>query len=274
MKKHTGIETVLTATETKKAAYGKVNLTEKADLFENLDNISHPIHTPAPKFMEDLGQSFGYILYRTTLSDLTDHRTLTIEKIHDRAQIFLDGEKKATCCRWAPPTDVDLLSFSVDSGKTVALDILVENMGRVNYGAHIRDQKGVTGVRFNGQHHFGWDTYCLPMGDKLANLEYKPLDGTPISKPTFFKGTLVIEGEPADTFIRLDGFHKGFVKINGFNLGRYFNDAGSQKTLYVPAPKLRSGKNEIVVFESDSSDTFSVEFFAQPDLGDTTPTNR
>ena len=112
------------------------------------------------------------------------------------------------------------------------------------------------------------------MGDELDKLEYKAVDGTPVNKPTFFKGTLEIEGEPADTFIRLDGFHKGFVKVNGFNLGRYFNDAGPQKTLFVPAPKLKSGKNEILVFESDSTDTFSVEFFAEPDLGDTTPTTK
>ena len=118
------------------------------------------------------------------------------------------------------------------------------------------------------------DSRGLPMEDELDNLKYKPADGKATTKPTFFRGTLEIEGEPADTFIRLDGFHKGFVKINGFNLGRYFNDAGPQKTLFVPAPKLKSGKNEIVVFESDSTDTFSVEFFAEPDLGDTTPTNK
>ena len=274
VKKYTGIETTLTATETKKAAYGKVALTEKADLFENLDNISKCVRTPAPQFMEDLGQNYGYILYRTKLNGPRDYRSLTIEKIRDRAQIFHNGELKATYCRWAEPTKEEKFCFGVERGETVALDILAENMGRVNYGAHIRDQKGINGVRFSGQYHFGWDTYCLPMGDELDKLEYKAVDGAPVNKPTFFKGTLEIEGEPADTFIRLDGFHKGFVKVNGFNLGRYFNDAGPQKTLFVPAPKLRSGKNEIVVFESDGTDTFSVEFFAEPDLGDTTPTNK
>ena len=72
---------------------------------------------------------------------------------------------------------------------------------------------------------------------------------------------------PADTFIRLDGFKKGFVKINGFNLGRYFNLAGPQKTLYVPAPILKKGVNEILVFESDGTDSLTVEFFDKPDLG-------
>lgn len=44
--------------------------------------------------MEELGQSYGYILYRSTLRGPREPRTLTVESIHDRAQIFLDGEKK------------------------------------------------------------------------------------------------------------------------------------------------------------------------------------
>ena len=268
VKKYTGIETTLTAAETKKAAYGKVALTEKADLFENLNNISTCIHTSAPKFMEELDQGYGYILYRTHLTGPRDECALTIEKVRDRAQIFVNGDHKVTYCRWTAPENREKLLIDVKRDETVALDILAENMGRVNYGTHIRDRKGITGVRFSGQYHFGWDTYCLPMGDELGKLAYKAVDGTPVNKPAFFRGTLEIEDEPADTFLRLDGFHKGFVKINGFNLGRYFNDAGPQKTLFVPAPKLKKGTNEILVFESDSSNTFSVEFFAEPDLGD------
>ena len=79
-------------------------------------------------------------------------------------------------------------------------------------------------------------------------------------------GELNIEGKPADTFLRLDGFKKGFVTINGFNLGRYW-EIGPTKTLYVPAPMLKEGKNEIIVFESDGTATATVEFFAKPDLG-------
>ena len=105
------------------------------------------------------------------------------------------------------------------------------------------------------------------MGDELKALEFKPVADQKISAPAFLRGELEIKGEPCDTFLRLDGLHKGFVKINGINIGRYFNDAGPQKTLYVPAPFLRSGKNEILVFESDGVDSLSVEFLAEPDLG-------
>ena len=67
--------------------------------------------------------------------------------------------------------------------------------------------------------------------------------------------------------MRLDGFTKGVVFVNGFNIGRYFNPAGPQKTLYVPAPMLKNGDNEIVVFETDHSDRSSVTFLDEPDLG-------
>ena len=83
----------------------------------------------------------------------------------------------------------------------------------------------------------------------------------------FLKGILEIEETPCDTFIRLDGFTKGFVTVNGNNIGRYFNEAGPQKTLYVPAPFLKKGKNDIIVFESDMAKEPIIEFFDKPDLG-------
>jgi beta-galactosidase len=139
-------------------------------------------------------------------------------------------------------------------------------MGRINYGPLLRDKKGLFGVHFGNQHHFGWDNYPLPM-DNLDVLEYKLVGEGEIAGPTFLRGYLDIEGEPADTFVRLDGFKKGFVVVNGFNIGRYFNLAGPQRTLYIPAPMLKTGRNEIVVFESDGTDALEIELFDKPDLG-------
>ena len=85
--------------------------------------------------------------------------------------------------------------------------------------------------------------------------------------PRFLRGTLTISETPKDTFLRLDDFTKGFVLINGFNLGRYYTPAGPQKTLYVPAPLLKQGGNEIIVFESDGFHSPVVEFVDVPDLG-------
>ena len=151
-------------------------------------------------------------------------------------------------------------------GETGKLDILVENMGRVNYGPKLRDRKGLHGIRFGNQYHFGWEMYPLPMED-LSGLEFTEAAASSVEGPVFLKGILTLDEAPKDTFLRLDGFTKGFVVINGHNLGRYFNPAGPQKTLYVPAPFLREGENEIIVFESDSTERLAVEFFAEPDLG-------
>ena len=138
-------------------------------------------------------------------------------------------------------------------------------MGRVNYGPKLRDRKGLRGIRFGQQYHFGWDMIPMPMTD-LSALTFAPHEGG-ASAATFLAGTLTVDGAPKDTFIRLDGFHHGFVTVNGFNIGRYYNDAGPQKTLYVPAPLLKEGENEIVVFETDGSDTNVITFTDTPDLG-------
>ncbi|MBE6602582.1 MAG: beta-galactosidase [Ruminococcaceae bacterium] len=256
----------MTATDSKKAAYGRVYLTEQADLLDNLDRISKPIHTAAPKSMEQVGQNFGYILYRSQVKGPREERPILFNEVHDRAQIFVDGKFRKTYERWAPLSNEDAAKLSLGYGESAQLDILVENMGRVNYGPMMKDRKGVSGIRFGNFYHFGWDMYPLPMED-LSGLRFEVTDQKPSVRPTFLRGRLHVEGEPADSFVRLDGFKKGFVMINGHNLGRYFNEAGPQKTLYVPAPFLHSGDNEVIVFESDSTDRLFIEFFDQPDLG-------
>ena len=257
----------LTAKDSEKAAYGKVTLTKKAPLFENLERISSPVNVIEPKYMEEIGQDFGYVLYRAEIPGPKDNWNMSIETIHDRAQIFINGEKRATWERWdRAAMEANPVSMPLGISELGRLDILVENMGRVNYGHKLRDRKGIHGVRFLVQHHFGWKMYPLPMTD-LSPLVYEEHDGGSIQGPVFLKGTLSVCGEPKDTFIRLDGFTKGFITVNGNNIGRYFNPAGPQKTLYVPAPFLKTGDNEIIVFESDYAENSTVEFTAVPDLG-------
>ncbi len=265
----------VTATETKKANYGTLKVTEYAPLFESLDCISHPVRTTVPAYMEDIGQCFGYTLYRTTLrGPREDYWKLGIGTVNDRAQIFVNGEARAIFTRWEPEKQADAdVRIPLKEGEEATFDILCENMGRVNYGPHMVDRKGIRDVRFYdqwmcGPFHFGWTMYPLEMNN-LDRLIFRPLDrGTlPSKTPTFFRATLSIEGEPGDTFVRLDGFEKGFVTVNGHNLGRYFNSAGPQKTLYLPAPYLKAGENEIIIFESDAATTGEFSLLDTPDLG-------
>ena len=254
----------LTAKNVEKAAYGKVSLPLRASFRDAAKQMVKPVYSPVPVFQESIGQNWGYTLYVHTLHDNFRERTLTAETIHDRALFFLDGEKFGTFER---SRKEDPIVLPEKHAETEALEILVENMGRTNYGPYLRDRKGITGVRFSFRFVFGWEIYPLEMtAEELARIEYRPGEGG-TDEPTFFKGTLTIEGMPKDTFLRLDGFHHGFVSVNGINLGRYYNDAGPQKTLYCPAPFLREGDNEIVVFETDGTDRPEVVFTDTPDLG-------
>ena len=139
------------------------------------------------------------------------------------------------------------------------LRILVENMGRINYGPKLLDCKGILrGVKLGCQYQFGWKHYPLPcdcppqegyepVPEKCNEMDFKE------SGPLFLKGSFTVR-QRKDTFVRLDGFTKGNVYINGFNLGRYWNPAGPQKTLYLPAPLLHEGENELVVLELEGID--------------------
>ena len=248
---------------TPKMAYGNIRLTERAGMFENLDKLGTTIHSPSTKTMEEMGQDFGYILYSVTLDTPFEKKRLILGDIHDRAHVFKDGTLERIILRDEPSEEILL---SQGAGESMRLDILVENMGRVNYGPKLLDKKGLLeGVRIGGVYRFGIDITCMTMDD-LSELVYTN-DLTFDGKPAFYRGNLVIDSDPSDTFIRLDGFHKGFVKINGFNLGRYWNDRGPQKTLFVPAPILRKGENEIVIFETDGCEVPRVQFVDKPQLG-------
>ncbi len=255
----------LTAKNSEKAAYGSVRLTEECFILDAAPAMAEPVHAAAPKYQESIGQNWGFTLYSTVVKGPREEMELRADEINDRAVVFMDGEWKGLFER---SRRADRVTVKLGRDEAVKMDILLENMGRINYGPEMRDRKGMVGIRFGQQNHYGWDMTPLTMtAEQLAKIPFRAKTGEGVKKSSFLRGTLSVEGEPKDTFIRLDGFHHGFVAVNGFNLGRYYNDAGPQKTLYCPAPMLRRGKNEIIVFETDSSDRDEIVFTDTPDLG-------
>lgn len=243
-----------------KKAYGPVTLTQAAPLFENLPEPVSCAHT---KTMEELGQDFGFVLYETTVKGPCEESEIVIEGLHDRAIIYIDGKKMGVQERTGKRDDS--VRLGLKAGETAKLSLLVENLGRVNYGPKLRDEKGILqGVKVGYQFQFGWKMYSLPCDD-LSGLQYRS-DVKAESCPAFLKGTFQVS-EKADTFVRLNGFTKGCVYINGFNLGRYWNEAGPQKTLYLPAPLLKDGENEIVVLELEGFDKPEILLTDIQDLG-------
>lgn len=242
----------------KKKAFGKVKLTEEGGFFANLDNLSSPVFSNVPKCMEEYGQGYGYIAYTTMLTRNYNGEILFFESLGDRAQIYVN--KKLVGILYV---NDDKLELPITAVKGDKLTILVENMGRANFGPKMMRKKGIAGRCLLGENkiHFNWYVYPLPMNN-LDKVRY----GEKIEEPSrFYKGKFTVD-EPCDTFLSTDNFTKGFVTLNGFNLGRYW-EVGPQKTLYVPASLLKKGENELVIFESDGiKGEAEVEFVDVPVL--------
>ena len=133
----------------------------------------------------------------------------------------------------------------VDGEKKIGL--LVDSMGRVNYGEIMMDRKGFSDIYIANQRQMGYDVWTLPL-DNLEKLTYKPVENFNKDKgAVFYKGTFKADSK-ADCFVHLDNFDKGYVWVNGFNLGRYWK-VGPQKSLYLPGCLLKE-ENEIIVLET------------------------
>jgi len=226
----------------RKIAYNDVILTQSASLLDNLDLLGEKHDSITPESMEYWGQDFGFIHYRTQLSGPVNNFKIGLDKVHDRALLFLDGKYFATYYR---NDEINEFDIDIPDGG-VQLDILVENMGRINYGTEVgKDLKGILGgVRICTQYQHYWNTWTLPL-DNIDKLCYGHFNQQ-TNQPAFHRGTMETH-EVADTFLNFPG-KKGCVWINGFNIGRYW-ETGPQKTLYIPNSLLKKGTNEIVIFE-------------------------
>ena len=261
IRKYRKVPEVRLTTDIRRRDYGTLAVQEKVGLFAALDALSAPVESVRPQPMERLGQNYGYILYRTDLR--TEERIIRLRLLeaNDRASVFVDGRPVVTLC------DRELLEevrLDVSFEKGARLDILVENMGRVNFGFRLEDQrKGIgQGVVINGHMHDHWEQYPLPLDD-LTRLDFS--GAWRAGLPGFYRFTLHVD-ETADTFLDFQGWGKGCVFVNGFNLGRFW-EIGPQRRLYIPAPLLRTGENEIILFETEGKTADTIALRDRPDLG-------
>ncbi len=229
--------------------------TEYAPVF---DNLPEPIVTEKVKTMEEFNQGWGSILYRTTLPELKKPAKLHIAGGHDYLQIYVDGKYIGNLDRRNGDKDLVLPSCR----KGAQLDILVEAMGRINFGRAIKDFKGIEGtvdltIDIDDNDYTAqlknWKNYLFPdTYEFMKKQAYKPLtDVKPLKNgdrvPGYYKAQFTVN-KIGDTFLNFETFGKGLVYVNGHGLGRIW-EIGPQQTLFCPGCWLKKGKNEIIVLD-------------------------
>lgn len=235
--RNTGIQPPPVPTPPPAATIAPFTLTRSALLWQNLPE---PVLSTQPLTMEQLDQAYGYVLYRTTIVDPVTG-DLQLGEIHDYAQVYVDGQLAGTIDRRLSQTTLPL---HIDH-PGARLDILVENTGRVNFGPALPGERVglLDGVTLAGHPLTSWQDFSLPMQalDKLS------WSDQPCTGACIYRGTFAVE-HPEDTFLDTSALGKGEVWINGRPLGRFWH-IGPQKALYLPAPWLHAGENEVIVFD-------------------------
>ena len=218
------------------------------------DNLPKAIFSVQPKSMENYGQNAGYILYRTKLTG-TRSGLMKVKELHDYATVFLNGNFIGTLDRMK---NIDTIQIPKLSDKTVTLDILVCALGRNNYGEKMQEErKGITDhVSFEPFTQMNWQVFPLPMENNYLQTLKFTAGITNNKKGIFCKGNFLLT-ELGDTYLELDGYKNGFVAVNGHNLGRFLQ-IGPQHRLYCPAPWLKKGNNEIIVFDMEGENTHDI----------------
>lgn len=260
--RHAPIPEVSFRTDIRQAAYGALCCDGVCSLFDALDVLSTAHSSSEPRSMERFGQGYGYILYRTMLPTAMEVSSIELTKAADRAQIFIDGVPALTLYD-RELSGAHAVKWSLPQG--AQLDILVENLGRVNYSQKMMQQrKGIDGaVLLDGQALQNWQIWTLPLeSGALKQIGFSPLSAC--RQPAFYHFALDVQ-QKGDTFLDLSGWGKGCVFLNGFNLGRFWN-VGPQQRLYIPAPLLKDGVNDLVVFETEGFSANTVCFHDKPEL--------
>ncbi len=223
----------------KAIAIPAIKLQEATGIF-NL--LPQPKKSLTPLTFEDLDQAYGYVMYRTTVAG-SSSGVLKIKELRDYGIVFVNGKQQGVVDRMLKK---DSLFIQLPAG-TVTIDILVENMGRINFGPNLlKNKKGITEkVLLNGRELKGWQMYSLPFNniESIAFSGVKKTTGGPVIR----KGVFELQ-ETGDTYLDMSQWGKGCVWINGHHLGRYWQK-GPQQTLYVPIEWLKKGKNEVIVLE-------------------------
>ena len=237
-----------------------IALSEKVSLFETLADLAQPVESLYPVKMEDLGQGYGYLLYRTEASWDADEEKIRVIDGRDRMQLFVDGKLMATQYQAEIGQDIFVAG---EKKATHRIDILMENMGRVNYGHKLladTQRKGLrTGVCKDLHFLLNWQQYPLSF-ENTENIDFSK--GWQPEQPAFYAFDFEMKALK-DTYLDLSSFGKGLAFVNGVNIGRFWN-VGPTLSLYIPHSLLKEGHNRIIIFETEGEYEESINLVNQP----------
>ena len=238
------------------------------------DNLPAPLPRESsvdPHGFEHYGQTSGFMLYRKTLQT-QPVSALDINGVHEYAAVFVGEHYAGGVSRAQIPRGyaqalrvthrAPLALAGTSTGAPGALEILVEGMGRVNFGPAIVDRKGL--LEPVKMHYVDgsisllkdWEAFLLPMDEAfIAGLKERCTN--PLKPGLFFKARLDLN-EVGDTWLDMSHWTKGVVWVNGRNLGRYWS-IGPQRRLYCPAPWLTQGENEVLIFDLHQTEAKPVQ---------------
>jgi len=215
-----------------------------------------------PPTLDELGPDLVLAEYAASV-DIDRTRVLDAD-VRDYAWVSVDERSVGILQR-----TVGDLALALPAGRRLRL--LVEETGRVNYDTKIGEPKGLVGdVRLDGEPLAGpWHvrTFDVPaLGRAVADAAVAtPVAGGRAAGPVGLRAAFDLDAS-ADLFLDTAGWGKGFAWVNGFFLGRYWR-RGPQRTLYVPGPVTRAGRNEVVIVELEALTDATARFVARPDLG-------
>ncbi|KAK9131170.1 hypothetical protein Sjap_011657 [Stephania japonica] len=298
IKQYSKVSSSLVPPTNGRRTYGRLGVRKIASLFDVIETLCAPkdiIEADNPMSMESVGQMFGFMLYVSEYQPKENGSILSIPKACLKAQAFVSCSSRdygslkyiGTIDRWS---NMALTIPNINCVSNIRLFILVENMGRVNYGSYIYDRKGIlSSVLLDGHILNGWKMFPISFQnlDKLLKVDsimqyadsipVKPLfrkklkshsDITP-KAPAFYEGHFEIDSvnQVKDTYLSFKGWGKGIAFVNGFNLGRFWPLVGPQCNLYVPAPVLRHGDNVVVILELEAPNpNLVISSVDQPDF--------
>jgi beta-galactosidase len=223
----------------------EINFIKTANLFDNLPAAKKSKFIQPMEFFD---QGWGSIIYRKTIPACKHTQKLIIKDVHDWATVFINGQAIGKLDRRRGENTVEIPVLK----SKARLDILVEGMGRVNYGEAIIDRKGITEkvLLSDGETENelkDWLVFNLPVDygfQTKAKFNTKPVTG-----PAWYKASFNLK-ETGYTYLNMSTWGKGMVWVNGHNLGRFWK-IGPTQTLCIPGSFLKKGANEIIVLDID-----------------------